>query len=275
MARSLPVNTASTASMIIELLLPSLLTGLLIALASGSMGCFVVWRKMAFFSDALAHSAILGTALALIAHCHILWGLLGYGALVAIIMARYDNALHYSGDTLLAIISQISLALGLLLLPFAPEPVNIEALLFGDILAASWVNVAVSAGITALILACLAVFWNPLLDLSINEELAATEGVPVRKLKLMLFLLLVGLIAIAVQVVGVLLVSALLLIPVASARRLASTPLQMLMIAPVIGMFAVFAGLFAAWQFNTVAGPSMVVVAAAIWLLSLVRKPSA
>lgn len=258
--------------MIIELLLPSLLVGMLIALASGSLGCFVVWRKMAFFSDALAHSAILGTALALIANINILYGLLGYGAIVAIIMARYDSALHYSGDTLLAIISQFSLAMGLLLLPFAPSPINIEALLFGDILAASWANVAISAAITAVIICCLALFWRPLLDLSINEELAATEGVPVQRLKLMLFLLLVGLIAIAVQVVGVLLISALLLIPVATARKLARTPVQMAMLAPVLGIIAVNLGLFAAWQFNTSAGPSMVVVAAAFWLLSLVKR---
>lgn len=258
--------------MIIELLLPCLLVGLLMALASGTLGCFVVWRKMAFFSDALAHSAILGTALALIADINILYGILAYGAVVAIIMARYDSALHYSGDTLLAIISQLSLALGLLLLPLTSQPVNIEALLFGDILAAGWPNVLVSAAITAVIVSCLLVFWRPLLDLSINEELAATEGVPVQRLKLILFLLLTGLVAIAVQVLGVLLISALLLIPVATARKLARTPVQMIVLAPLIGMIAVSLGLIAAWQFNTAAGPSMVVVAAAFWLLSLVKK---
>jgi zinc transport system permease protein len=189
-------------------------------------------------------------------------------------MARCDSALHYSGDTLLAIISQLSLALGLLLLPLAAHPVNIEALLFGDILAAGWPNVLVSAAITTVIAVCLLVFWQPLLDLSINEELAATEGVPVQRLKLMLFLLLTGLVAIAVQVLGVLLISALLLIPVATARKLARTPVQMILLAPLIGMIAVSIGLLAAWQFNTAAGPSMVVVAAAFWLLSLVKKPA-
>lgn len=258
--------------MIIEMLLPSLLVGLLIALASGALGCFVLWRKMAFFSDALAHSAVLGTALALIAEIDILYGLIGYGAVVAIIMARFDQALHYSGDTLLAIISQASLALGLLALPFAANPVNIEALLFGDILAASWPNVAITALIAGLILFALACFWRSLLDLSINEELAATEGIPVHRLKLLLFLLLVGLIAIAVQVVGVLLVSALLLIPAATARKLSRTPLQMIIIAPVIGVIAVILGLWAAYQLNAAAGPSIVVVATSLWLLSLSGK---
>jgi zinc transport system permease protein len=259
--------------MIIELLLPSLLVGILIALASGAVGCFVVWRKMAFFSDALAHSAVLGTALALIAEIDVLFGLIGYGAVVAILLARYGNTLQYSGDTLLAIISQVSLALGLLALPFAAHPVNIEALLFGDILSATWSNVAIAAFIAIPILLLIALFWRPLLDLSINEELAATEGVPVQRLKLMLFLLLAGLIAIAVQAVGVLLVSALLLIPAATARKLARTPLQMVVIAPLIGVLAVNLGLWSAYLLNSAAGPCIVVVAAALWLLSLIKKP--
>ena len=261
--------------MIIELLLPSLLTGLLIAVVAGCLGCFVVWRKMAFFSDALAHSAILGTALALIVHIHPLWGLLGYGALIAIVMARFDTVLHYSGDTLLAIISQVSLAGGLLIIPFSPTPVNIEALLFGDILSASWHSVMISAVTTIIILFCLFIYWSPLLDLSVNEELAAMEGVPVQRLKLMLFLLLTGLVAIAIQAVGVLLISALLLIPAASARRLSSTPLQMLVLSPILGVFAVIGGLLVAWQYDLSAGPAMVIVAATIWLLSLVKKSPA
>ncbi len=259
--------------MIIELLLPSLLVGIFIALASGAVGCFVLWRKMAFFSDALAHSAVLGTAIALIAEVDVLYGLIGYGTLVAIVMARFDNALQYSGDTLLAIISQVSLALGLLALPFAAHSINIEALLFGDILSANWSNVAISATIAGLILFLLAVFWRPLLDVSVNEELAATEGVPVQRLKLLLFLTLVALIAIAVQVVGVLLVSALLLIPAATARKLSETPLQMILVAPAIGVVAVNLGLWSAYQLNAAAGPSIVVVAAALWLLSLLKKP--
>jgi len=256
--------------MIIEIL-PSIVAGICMALAGGTLGCFVVWRKMAFFSDALAHSALLGTSLALIANIDIVFGLLAYGALVAVIMARYDSTL-YSSDTLLAIISQASLALGLLLLPFAGQAINIEALLFGDILSVSWQQAGFSIAITLGILSCIGIFWRPLLNLSTDEELAATEGVPVKRLKLLLFLLLVGLIAIAVQIVGILLISALLLIPVACARQLAHSPVQMLMQAPIIGILSVLLGLMGAWQFNTAAGPSMVIVATIFWLLSLMHK---
>lgn len=272
MAILLMVSMMRVASMIIELLLPSFITGLLIALAAGVLGCFVIWRRMAFFSDALAHSALLGTALALIAEVDLLYGLLGYGAIVAFIMARYDSTLSYSGDTLLAIISQISLALGLLLIPFANTSINIEALLFGDILAINWNDVFITFIIALAILLVIGFCYHPLLDLCIDEELAATEGVNVSRYKLLLFLLLVALIAVAVQVVGVLLISALLLIPAASARRLAINPLQMLIFAPLFGIASVALGLFSAYQINSAAGPTIVIATAALWAVTLAKN---
>src|SRR5690554_2625656 len=137
--------------MVIELLLPSLLAGLLVALSSGMLGCFVVWRRMAFFSDALAHSAIMGTALALLANVDILYGLLGYGLLVAFVLARFDKQLENSSDTLLAIIAQTSLAGGILLIPFTGKSIALESLLFGDILAVTWQDVYVIAAVCVLI----------------------------------------------------------------------------------------------------------------------------
>jgi len=176
---------------------------------------------------------------------------------------------------LLAIISLASLALGLLVIPLSPSPVNIDALLFGDILSASWITVVISAMMSLAILSCLVLFRYPLLAICINEELAATEGIAVQRLKLMLFLLLTGLVAIAVQAVGVLLVSALLLMPAASARRFSATPTRMLVLAPVIGVVAVVGGMLMAWHFDLAAGPAMVVIAAAIWLLSFLKSPVA
>ena len=253
--------------MIIELLLPSILAGVFIAVSGGALGCFVVWRRMAFFSDTLAHSAILGTVLALIIDIDVIYGLLGYGAVVALVLARFDQKLQVSSDTLLAIIAQASLALGILLLPFAATAINIEALLFGDILAIGWREVIITATIGLAILFSLCLTWQSLLTLSINEDLAATEGIAVTQYKALLFLLLAALVAVAVQIVGVLLVSALVLIPAATARRLVHTPLQMLMVAPMIGVVSVLLGFFAAYQLNTAAGPSIVIVATVIWLL--------
>lgn len=258
--------------MIIELLLPGILAGLLIAVCAGSLGCFVIWRRMAFFSDALAHSAILGTALALLAGIEPIYGLIGYGLLVGLLLARFDRKLHYSGDTLLAMLAQTSLALGVLLLPLSGASFSLEALLFGDILAIGWPGVWLTAGVATVILLALFILHQPLIDLAVDEDLAAAEGVPVTRLKMVLFCLLVGLIAVAVQMVGVLLVGALLLMPAATARRFAATPVMMLLLAPCVGVLAVSAGLSAAWYLDTAAGPSIVVSAAALWLLAMVRR---
>lgn len=258
--------------MIIELLLPSIVAGLLIAVASGLLGCFVVWRRMAFFSDTLAHSAVLGTALALIAGVDLIYGLIGYGALVAVVMARFDNALMVSADTLLAIIAQASLAAGLLLIPLAGTNLNIEALLFGDILTIRWLDVGIAAIVTVIIGTTLSICYKPLIDLCIDEELAAIEGVAVARHKLVLFLLLVALIAVAVRLVGVLLISALLLVPAAATRRLAGNPLQMLLLAPAFGIVSVLSGLYAAYALNAAAGPAIVVAATLLWLVTLARK---
>lgn len=258
--------------MIVELLLPSILAGLLIAVCGGSLGCFVIWRRMAFFSDALAHSAVLGTALALIAGIQPLYGLIGYGLVVGLLLARFDRLLHYSGDTLLAMLAQSSLALGVLLLPLSGGNFSLEALLFGDILAVGWQGVWLTAAIAVVILLALFMLYRPLIDLAVDEDLAAAEGVPVTRLKMILFCLLVGLIAVAVQMVGVLLVGALLLMPAATARRFAATPVWMLLLAPLVGVMAVSVGLTAAWYMDIAAGPSIVVVAALLWAASLLKQ---
>ncbi|CAA0080887.1 High-affinity zinc uptake system membrane protein ZnuB [BD1-7 clade bacterium] len=254
--------------MIIELLLPSILAGLSIAAAGGVLGCFVVWRRLAFFGDTLAHSAILGISLALLAKVDPLIGLLGFGSVVALVMARFERRLKISSDTLLAIIAQTSLAAGMLVLPLTGTNINIEAVLFGDILAVAWSDVIVTGVIALTIIALIAGLWRPLVTLSIDEELAATEGVPTERLKMLTFLMLVSLVAIAVQLVGVLLVSALLLIPAACSRTLAPTPLTMVILAPFIGMLAVLIGLSLSFYADTSAGPSIVLTASIFWLLA-------
>lgn len=258
--------------MIVELLLPALLAGMLIAISSGALGCFVVWRRMAFFSDALAHSAVLGTALALLTHIHILFGLFGYGLLVALLLARFEQKLDTSGDTLLAVIAQTSLAAGILLLPFTGQHIALESLLFGDILAINWQDVAITAGVCVVILFALQRYHRPLIDMAIDEELAATEGVAVPRFKVVLFCLMAGLIAVAVQMVGVLLVGALLLMPAMAARRFATTPNRMLLLAPVFGIAAVICGLLLAYVLDAAAGPAIVICAATLWLASLLKK---
>jgi zinc transport system permease protein len=257
----------------IEFLLPSLIVALLIAITAGILGPFVIWRRMAFFSDALAHSAILGTALAIIIDIKPLYGLLAYGVVLSVLLARFDKLLNISSDTLLAMLAQISLAGGLLLLGLSQHSINIERLLFGDILSVGWNDLYQTLVIASLIIASITVHWRPLLSICIDEELAETEGIAVTRYKFLLLILLLALVTIAIQLLGVLLISTLLLMPAASARNFSKTPLQMVLIAPIFAVAAVGMGLALAFSIDNIsAGPAVVLCSALLWLGSNMKK---
>ncbi len=259
--------------MIIELLWPSFVIAALIALTAGLLSCFVVWRRMAFFADALSHSAILGTAIAVLLNINPLFGLFAYGVLVALLLNSFTDAIKLSSDTLLAIISQTSLAVGLLAIGLLKTQFSLESLLFGDILAVSSKSILPTAIICSIIIITSLLFKDDLIRLCLDEKLAFIEGVNTERAKKLLMLMLVALIATAIQLLGVLLVSTLLLMPAASARQLASSPNTMLLTAPIFAFFASFGGLFASIQFDHIAtSPAIVTCAASMWLGSLAFK---
>ena len=246
----------------------ALLGGAGIALLAGPLGCFVVWRRMAYFGETLAHSSFLGVGLGLLLHLEPMFGVVAVGACIAILLAHRNPAEGLAEDTLLGLLAHASLALGLVLLAFMEHlRVDLFSYLFGDILALQaqeliWIALADTIGLIVL-----ARIWQDLLALTVHEELAAVEGRRILRLRLVFMLILAMFIALAMKLVGILLAVAMLIIPAAAARRLARTPLQMATGAIVIGLFSVALGLIASLQFDTPAGPSIVVAAAALFLL--------
>lgn len=246
----------------------ALLGGIGIALLSGPLGCFVVWRRMAYFGETLAHSSFLGVGLGLLLHLQPMFGVAAVGGVIAILLARRHPADGLAEDTLLGLLAHASLALGLVVLAFMEDVrVDLFAYLFGDILALRpeelvWIGLADVIG-----LALLAWLWQGLLSLTVHEELAAVEGRRVMALRLGFMLVLAMFVALAMKLVGILLTVSMLIIPAAAARRLARTPLQMAVGAAAVGVLAVVLGLTASLHYDTPAGPSMVVVAAALFLL--------
>jgi zinc transport system permease protein len=245
----------------------ALLGGVGVALLAGPLGCFVVWRRMAYFGETLAHSAFLGVGLGLLLHLEPMLGVAAVGAVIAIILARRHPAEGLAEDTLLGLLAHASLALGLVVLAFMEEVrVDLFAYLFGDILALRpqdllWIGVADLLG-----LALLAWLWQGLLSLTVHEELAAVEGRRVMALRLAFMLLLAVFVALAMKLVGILLTVSMLIIPAAAARRLARTPVQMALGAAGVGALAVVLGLMASLHYDTPAGPSIVVAAAGMFL---------
>ena len=272
---TMTLNTMTTGSTtMIELLLPSLLAGLAVALVSGPMGAFVVWRRMAFFGDTLAHGALLGAALALALDVNLYLAVVVACLSIALALTGLQQQRQITGDTLLGIVAHTTLALGVISLSVQQSvQVDLMAYLFGDLLAVTWNDVLALWAGAALIIALVVWQWRALLSITVNEELAQVEGVPVAFTRLLLMLLLALLIAGAIRTVGVLLITSLLVIPDAGARRLSSTPEQMAMRASVLGLLSVTLGMTMSWYADTPVGPSIVVAAAALFVLTLLRRP--
>ncbi|EKF73422.1 zinc ABC transporter permease [Alcanivorax hongdengensis A-11-3] len=259
----------------IELLLPPLLAGLAVALVAGPMGAFVVWRRMAFFGDTLAHGALLGAALGLAAGINIYLAVVAVCLGLAAVLTGLQRQRQLASDTLLGIVAHTTLALGVIAISLQQGiQVDLFAYLFGDLLAVGWHDAVALWSGALLILVMVLWRWRALLSITVSEELAQVEGVAVQRTRLLLMLLLALLIAGAIRTVGVLLITSLLVIPAASARRLTHTPAQMALVASLFGTVAVIAGLTVSWYADTPVGPSIVVAASSLFVLSLLRRGS-
>ena len=246
----------------------AMLAGIGVALVAGPLGCFVVWRKMAYFGDTMAHSALLGVALGLLLGVAPMIGVFAVGLAVALLLSGFLKQPFLSGDTLLGTLSHASLALGVLLISLMTWlRVDLLGYLFGDILSVTrtdllWIYAV--GGITLILLAWL---WRPLLAITVDRELAGAEGMNVISSELMLMLVIAAVIALAMKVVGILLITSLLIIPAAAARHLCRTPEQMAAAAAIIGVLSVALGLFASFHFDTPSGPSIVTAAVLLFML--------
>jgi len=254
------------------------LAGLGVALAAAPLGCFVVWRRMAYFGEATAHASILGIALALAFSTSIFGGVL----VVALLMGWTVSTLSgrgYAMDTLLGVMAHSALAVGLVAVSFLQGVrIDLMAYLFGDILAVSRIDLAVIWGGAALVMLMLWWRWSALLTATLSPDLAFAAGIEPRREQMVLTIALALVVAVAIKVVGVLLIAALLIIPAAAARPFAQTPERMAFLAAAIGGFSALAGLRAAYIFDTPTGPTIVCVAAACFVLNslfnLTRSPS-
>ncbi|WP_206513337.1 metal ABC transporter permease [Pelagibacterium montanilacus] len=256
----------------------AIIAGVGVAAVTGPLGCFIVWRRMAYFGDTMAHSAILGVALALFFSFNPLAGVFAIAVLVAVILGFLQRRGTLSSDSLLGLLSHSTLALGLVLVSLMPNVrIDLMGLLFGDILAVSVADLALIYGGGAVVLGVLAWLWRPMLAGTVSEEIAQAEGFSPERTRLVFMVLLAGLIAIAMKILGVLLITAMLIIPATAARRLARTPEQMAIYAALGGIAAVLAGLWASLHFDTPSGPSIVVAALGVFaltsLIPLKNKP--
>lgn len=255
-----------------EFLLNAAIVGLVVALVAGPLGSFVVWRRMAYLGDTLAHSALLGVALGLALSISISLAVVFVSAALATAFVILQRNQTLATDTLLGILAHSSLALGLVAVSLlSGNTIDLYGYLFGDLLALSRQDVYVIVAVGLVVLALLTIFWRELLAVTVHEDLAQVEGVNVGRVRLTLVLIMALTIAIAMKAVGVLLITAMLIIPAAASRRLARSPEQMAILATVLATAAVTGGLLASYAWDTPAGPSIVLAASVLFLLSLLK----
>jgi len=246
------------------------LAGIGVALVSGPLGCFIIWRRMAYFGETLAHAGLLGVGLGIIYGFNLVAGALVSAVVMVLLLLALRNKAGLALDSALGILAHSSLALGLLALGVAAKAADDHhEILFGDVNALTpqavvgiWVG---GAGVLAL----LVWLWRDLIAITVHEDLARAEGVAVGRTEFLFMVAMAAMTAFAMQVVGLLLITALTIIPAAAARRLGGSPEAMAILGAVVAVIATVLGLgaWALWKVD--AGPAVVLAASFIFVLTL------
>lgn len=259
--------------MLDDFIIRAVLAGIGVAAMAGPLGSLMVWKRMAFFGDAVSHSTLLGIVLGYLLGINQMVAIIAFVVVFSVLVVVLQKKNIFSSDTLLGIIAHSSLAVGLVVISFFDKiNINLSGFLFGDILAASYADVVYIYIGLAISFALLVFIWRPLLLSTINRELASVEGVNVELVHFKFMLLISILVALSIKIVGVLLVTSLMIIPAASARNFANTPERMAIIASIFGCMAVIMGIAFSYFADAPAGPSIISSAAFIFVTSYLGK---
>ncbi len=248
------------------------LAALGVALAAAPLGCFVVWRRMAYFGDAIAHAAILGIALSLALSLPVFPAVLAAALLMSVAVSLLSGR-TMAEDTALGVLAHGALAVGLVAVSLVPGVrVDLTAYLLGDILSVGRSDLLIIWGGAILVVALMTWQWSALLTATLDADLAQAAGIDARRSQLILTVGLAITVAVAIKIVGVLLVAALLVVPPAAARPFARTPEAMAVLAAGIGALSAVSGVAISWQLDTPTGPSIVSAAAFIFAVSQIAS---
>jgi len=247
------------------------MAGIGIAIVTGPLGCLVIWRRLSYFGDTLSHSALLGVTLAYAFSINISVSVFIISGIVALLLLSLQKKTKLAGDSLLGLLAHSSLAIGLVLIGFLSSiRFDLMGLLFGDILAVTIGDILIIWLGGLIILGILFFIWKSIFAATVNYDLAAAEGMKPDVSNFIFTLLLAGVIAISIKMIGALLITGLLLIPAATARSLSNNPTQMVLLSILTGISSVVIGLFSSLEFNTASGPSIIVAALGLFILSLI-----
>lgn len=252
----------------------AVLGGIGVALISGPLGCIIIWRRLAYFGDTLSHSALLGVALALLFELNVTLAVFAISLTISMSLMFLQRRASLSSDALLGLLAHSTLAIGLVVLAFMTwVRVDLMGFLFGDILAITPFDLAIIWGGGISVLVVVVIIWRALFAATVSYEIATAEGINPDFANMIFMIVMAAVIAISMKIVGVLLITALLIIPAATARRFSSSPEQMAVLSAIIGLVAVSAGLMGSLEWDIPAGPSIVVAALICFVLSILPAP--
>ena len=258
--------------MLDDFFIRALLAGIGIALVTGPLGCFIIWRRLSFFGDTLAHAALLGVTMAVFFEINIAFSVFLISSVVALILIKLQKSTKLPGDALLGLLAHSSLAVGLVVIGFLTSiRFDVMGLLFGDILAVNQNDLLLIWIGGALILLILKFIWKPLFASTVNHELAEAEGMEPNKFNAIFTVLMAAVIAISIKIVGLLLITGMLIMPAAMGRNLSNNPQQMVKLSVIGGLLSVIIGLFSSLQLNTPSGPSIITAALILFCFSLIK----
>ena len=244
--------------------------GIGLALVTGPLGCFIVWRRLSYLGDTIAHSALLGVTIAYAMNFNLIIAVFVVSCLLAISLLFLQRRTSLPDDALLGLLAHSVLAIGLVLLGILSFiRIDLMGLLFGDILSVNFTDVLfvwIGGGV---VLTTLILIWRPLFAGTVNLELAKAEGLNPELATTIFTLLIASVIAISIKIVGILLITGLLIIPAAASRNLSSTPIQMAIISSIIGVCSVVIGLQTSMIWNTSTGPTILVITLGVFIITL------
>ncbi len=253
--------------MIDAFIFKALIAGIIVALVAGFMGCFVVWRRMAYFGDSLAHSALLGIAMGVILNISHNLAVMISSICFAVFLVWLQRKRVFATDTLLGILAHAALAIGVIMITLLEQRIDLHGYLFGDILTVGdeqlwWLGIG-----GGFVIIALALNWSSLVLMTIHEDLALAESVRVPRLEILLMFLMTIVVAVSIKIVGILLIASMLVIAPAAARQLARSPEVMAICACLIGSISVVSGIYFSFEFDTPSGPTIVATLAAFFAI--------
>ena len=244
--------------------------GIGLAFITGPLGCFIVWRRLSYFGDTIAHSALLGVVIAYALDFNLIIAVFIVSCLLALSLLFLQRRTNLPDDALLGLLAHSVLAIGLVLLGILSFiRIDLMGLLFGDILSVNVTDLLFVWIGGSIVLIVLVLIWRPLFAGTVNLELAKAEGLNPDLANAIFTLLIASVIAISIKIVGILLITGLLIIPASASRNLSSTPIQMAIISSIIGLASVVLGIQTSMIWNTPTGPTILTITLGVFIISL------